>query len=151
MPKSQLDHNIIGNLTSLSLEDLRQKWTDAWDVAPHTRIGRTMLLESLAYKIREQEVGELSTDQKARLQQLITSYKRNPNCFDENRVEIKPGTRLVKIWNGERHSVIVLPRGYEYKKKNYGSLSEIASVITGVRRNGWEFFDLKNNKRRGAS
>ena len=147
MEKNQLFQHITCNLQRLSLPELRQRWEEAWGIPPHARIGRTMLLESLAHKIREQEVGGLPQEQKSRLDQLIYGYKRNPDCFDQNRIEIKPGTRLIKIWSGERHTVIVLPRGYEYKNKVYGSLSEIASVITGVRRNGWVFFDLKNKRR----
>ncbi len=143
MPKTQLNHNIIGNLTSLSLEDLRQKWATAWGQQPHPRIGRTMLLKSLEYKIFEQETGTLTSEQRQRLEQLIKSYKRNPNYFDENVPALKPGTRLVRNWNGKRYSVLVQNAGYEYKSKTYSSLSQVAFEITGTRWNGWVFFGLK--------
>lgn len=143
MPKTQLSPDITSNLTSLSLDDLRQKWSLAWGREPHSRIGRTMLLKSLEYKILEQKVGALTSEQHKRLEQIIKSYKRNPNCFDENVPVLKPGTRLVRNWNGKRYSVLVQNTGYEYKDKLYNSLSQVAFEITGTRWNGWVFFDLK--------
>ncbi len=143
MQQYQTSSEISRNLEKLTLEDLRSKWSAAWGIAHHHRIGRTMLLKSLEYKIREQETGGLSHEQRQRLEQLIKSYKRNPNCFDEHSSVLKPGTRLVRHWNGTRYSVLVQNSGYEYKGKNYGSLSQIASDITGTRWNGWVFFGLK--------
>lgn len=146
MRKTNLDHNIISHLTNLSLEELRQEWASAWGLDPHARIGRSMLEKSLACKQRGQD---LTPDQRKRLEQLIKQYRRNPNCFDENVPVLKPGTRLVRNWNGTRHSVLVQAAGYEYKGKIYGSLSQIALEITGTRWNGWIFFGLK--KKEGAA
>jgi hypothetical protein len=39
--------------------------------------------------------------------------------------------------------VLVCTEDFEYCDKHYGSLSEIAFVITGTRWNGWVFFGLK--------
>lgn len=146
MRKTAIDHNIISHLTNLSIQELRQEWASFWGMQPHTRIGRSMLEKSLAYKRRGLD---LTPDQQKRLEQLIKQYKRNPNCFDENVHALKPGTRLVRNWNGIRHSVLVQATGYEYKGKIYGSLSQIASEIAGTRWNGWIFFGLK--KKEGAA
>jgi hypothetical protein len=143
MRKTILDHNIISHLTNLSLEELRREWASVWGMQPHTRIGRSMLEKSLAYKRRGQS---LTLDQQKRLDQLIKQYKRNSNCFDENAPVLKPGTRLVRNWNGVRYSVLVQTVGYEYRDKIYSSLSQIASEITGTRWNGWVFFGLKKKE-----
>lgn len=126
-----------------SLDRLRQEWAQAWGKQPSVRIGRRMLERSLAYKQRESVGLGLTVEQHARLEQLIKSYRRNPNCFDENRQDIKPGTRLVKEHGGKRHTITVLAGGYEYNGKAYGSLSQIASEIAGTRWNGWTFFGMK--------
>lgn len=128
---------------SLPIEELRRQWSVVWGRMPHARIGRAMLEKSLAYRLREQNGAGLSDEQHKRLAQFIKQYKRNQNCFDEKVPILKPGTRLVRNWNGTRHSVIVQPTGYEYKGKLYGSLSQIASEIAGTRWNGWVFFGLK--------
>lgn len=143
MRKIQRNQSSDNSITQLSLPELRQKWAECWGMAPHVLIGRTMLEKSLEFKLRELETGGLAPEQQARLDQLIKNYKRNPRCFDDNEPEIKPGTRLVRMHKGARHVVFVLAKGYEYKNAKYSSLSEIASRITGCRRNGWAFFGLK--------
>lgn len=146
MRKMKLNHAIIGDLTNLSLSDLRQKWAEVWDAKLPQQIGRGLLEKSLAFKIREMRGEGLSEEQRKRLDHLVVAYKRNPNFFDEGLSELKPGIRLVKKFNGEHHSVLVHAGSYEYRDKHYRSLSEIATVITGTRWNGWVFFGLKKRK-----
>jgi hypothetical protein len=62
--------------------------------------------------------------------------------IDSNRTA-KPGTVLVREWAGATHQVTVLEHGMLFRGKRYGSLSEIARVITGARWSGPLFFGLK--------
>jgi hypothetical protein len=130
------------NHGKLPLNELRQMWARAWGREPHARIGRTMLEKSLEYKTREREGRGLAPEQQARLEQLVKQYKRNPACFDGNG-PLKPGTRLVRMHEGKKHSVLVKADGFEYQGRAYSSLSKIANDITGKRWNGWVFFGLK--------
>lgn len=98
-----------------------------------------MLERSLAYKLQ----AELSPEQQTQLNQLIKEYRRNPACFDERVGALKPGTRLVRVYNGIKHNVLVKSDGFEYLDQTYSSLSKIANYITGKRWNGWVFFGLK--------
>lgn len=133
---------MLGNLKKLPLLELRQMWIRAWGKEPHSRIGRTMLQKSLEYKIREREGHGLTPEQHARLNQLLKQYKRNPTFLDGNG-PLKPGTRLVRMHEGKKHSVLVKADGFEYQGQIYNSLSKIANEITGKRWNGWVFFGLK--------
>ncbi len=123
----------------LSINELRQRWAEAWGRQPHVRVGRVMLEKSLAYKLQ----GALSSGQQIRLDQLIKEYKRNPACFDDRVGALKPGTRLVRTYNNKKHSVLVKVDGFEYQDQTYNSLSKIANDITGKRWNGWVFFGIK--------
>lgn len=143
MQKKKVNQILNNNITQLPLGELRQKWADAWGLKPHGRIARATLEKSLEFKLRETNGEGLSEEQRARLSHLVSAYKRNSRYFDEELSELKPGVRLVKIYHGEHHSVIVHADGYEYRDKKYGSLSEIATVISGTRWNGWVFFGLK--------
>jgi hypothetical protein len=58
-----------------------------------------------------------------------------------------PGTRLVRVWRGERHEVHVTERGYLWRGRSFGSLSSVARAITGVSRNGPKFFGLREQRR----
>ena len=56
---------------------------------------------------------------------------------------LKPGTRLVREWQGRAHEVIVLADGYLWKGERYGSLSVIAGHITGAHWSGPRFFGTR--------
>lgn len=146
MKKTLINQTLDNNITILSLPELRQQWSKFWGIEPHARIGRSLLERSLEFKLREQSGHGLTEAQQARLDQLVRAYKRNPLCFEQSDVGIKPGTKLVKMWRDERHIVTILPAGFEYKGAIYSSLSTIAHKITGTRWNGWVFFHLKKKK-----
>ncbi len=139
MPR-QKNHGVM------PIEELRRQWSEAWGMQPHARIGRTMLQKSLAYKQRELAGFGMTAEQIKRLEQLIKTYRRNPACFDTTQVSLKPGTRLVRVWNGERHSVLVQPDGLEFNGRHYDNLSRIATEITGSKWSGWVFFGLKRKE-----
>ena len=146
MQNSQINQSLDNNLAQLSTAELRQKWAEYWGIQPHRYIRREMLEKSLIFKMREAAGEGLDSKQQKRLDRLVQAYKKNPHCFDETRVNLKPGTRLSRMWKGEKYSIITLVDGFEYKDQKYTSLSEIATQITGTRWNGWVFFGLKKKK-----
>ena len=52
----------------------------------------------------------------------------------------KPGTRLLREWNGKTHVVDIVPEGCRWNGETYRSLSAVASAITGTRWSGPRFF-----------
>lgn len=60
---------------------------------------------------------------------------------------IKPGTRLLREWQGVTHEVIVLEDGIQYRGETWASLSAVARAITGTRWSGPLFFGLKGRRR----
>jgi hypothetical protein len=55
---------------------------------------------------------------------------------------MKPGTRLVREWNGRTYHVEVTKNGFVWNGKTHRSLSVIAREITGAQRSGPRFFGL---------
>lgn len=102
-----------------------------------------MLEKSIEFKLLEKDGFGLTAEQQSRLNQLIQDYKHNPKIFDTQHNSLKPGTRLVKTYQGQKHSVLITEDGLEYGGQLYSSLSKIANNITGKRWNGWVFFGLK--------
>lgn len=142
-----MQQKVDNKIAQLSLSDLRQRWAETWGVQPHRYIRREMLEKSLEAKQRQARGEGLTPEQQKRLDNLIAQYKRNPEHFDQiNMSAIKPGTRLVRVWQGKRYNVIIRTTGYEFDGKIFKSLSQIASDITGTRWNGWVFFGLKERK-----
>lgn len=54
----------------------------------------------------------------------------------------RPGSRLMREWNGRMHVVDVLADGYLLDGKTYRSLSAVAKRITGTHWSGPRFFGL---------
>lgn len=59
-----------------------------------------------------------------------------------SRIELTPGTRLVREWNGNTISVQVLEEGFSYADQTWRSLTEIASHVSGAHWSGPRFFGL---------
>ena len=75
---------------------------------------------------------------------LVESRKPRENTrVDTVRRSLSVGTRLVREWNGKTISIEVRQEGYLYADKLYGSLSEIARVVTGAHWSGPRFFGIK--------
>ena len=54
-----------------------------------------------------------------------------------------PGTVLIREWHGVGHQVTIGADGVLYRGERYGSLSEVARLITGARWSGPRFFGVK--------
>jgi hypothetical protein len=62
------------------------------------------------------------------------------------RTVVKPGTRLVREWHGQTHTVLVYADGVEWRGQRYRSLSVLARQITGAHWSGPRFFGLTSRK-----
>ena len=55
-------------------------------------------------------------------------------------LRLKPGTRLVRRWQGTTYTVTVVDDGYVFDDRRFTSLSQIAEAITGAHWSGPRFF-----------
>ncbi|MFC6637712.1 DUF2924 domain-containing protein [Sulfitobacter sp. JBTF-M27] len=59
------------------------------------------------------------------------------------------GTRLLKIWRGTPHEVLITENGGAiWNGEKYTSLSAVARAMTGTNRNGPKFFGLREDVKR---
>ena len=101
----------------------------------------------------EAELGRLATAPIVELRKRYREVLRSdpPKAFGPDLPRrIKPGSELVRTWNGKTYRVIVQPDGFAYEGKIYAGLSEIASLIAGTNWNGPRFFGLRS-KSQGAA
>jgi hypothetical protein len=101
----------------------------------------------VACRMQEDALGGLAPELRAHLADLAARLASDPNAPLMAPRRIKPGTRLIRDWRGERHQVTVLDDGFAYRDERYGSLSAIARAITGTRWSGPAFFGLKTRRR----
>jgi hypothetical protein len=132
------------NIVALEIAGLRALWSKLWGKEPHRYIRRDMLEKGILFKKAELGGKWLNAEQQTRLSQLIKQYKRDSVSFDQKKKGLNLGSKVVRVWRGQKYIVIVTEKGFGYNGEDYSSLSQVAFVITGTRWNGWVFFGLKN-------
>jgi hypothetical protein len=141
----------LAKLPKLNRAQLRAEWHSALKQSPPSHLRKQLLVPILAYKLQEQAYGGLRPEVKRRLRELANGLESRPGqASRKSRAPgpTKPGTRFIRQWKGETHSVTVSEQGFEYKGERYKSLSQIARLITGTRWSGPVFFGLKQGKPR---
>jgi len=135
----------LTELSSMKKRELWALWKQLFRRAAPPQVRRELLIRILASRIQEQEYGGLRAETRKRLRELIRKFAVNPEAEMPGTQRIKPGTRLIREWQGKSRHVTVLERGYSYAGKHYSSLSQIARLITGTRWSGPLFFGLRRN------
>jgi hypothetical protein len=93
------------------------------------------MVRQLAWRLQEEAFGGHDRE----TLKLLDSCSRQ----DASKVllfrRLKPGTSVVREYQGVRHVVTISEGGFVWQDKTYTSLSAIAREITGVRWNGPRF------------
>jgi len=134
----------IEQLGRLSPGQLRSRWRDVYR-APAPNLSPGLLARGIAYSQQEHVHGGLSRAAERQIGAITKRLGRIGSVTDPHAVTIKPGTRLVRSWNGKVHSVLVCETGYEFDGRLYVSLTQIARDITGAHWSGPRFFGLKKS------
>ena len=120
-----------------------------WGGDPPKRLSRQLLLRALAHAMQEKAFGGLSATLRQRLQRLGAELHTTGRIASVGTQSMfKPGTRLVREWQGCTHEVTALEHGFQWNGETYRSLSAIARAIAGTRWNGHVFFGLKSGQSR---
>lgn len=143
MPNAPITDRLL-SLPRLPKEALVAVCRELFGNKPPAQMRKELMVQFLAYRMQEQEFGSLSESSRHRLGQLAKTIESNPKTSSSQTPPIKPGTRLIRQWREQVHTVNVEEGGYEYRGDRYESLSEIARLITGTRRSGPLFFGLKD-------
>jgi hypothetical protein len=143
---SALDSELAA-LPTLSAQELRERWQDLRCGEPIAPASRDLMIREVAYKMQERAHGGLAPAIKRRLHVLAEEFERNGAGALAPAPLLKPGTRLLREWQGRTHTVIVLDDGFDYEGERYASLTQIARRITGARWSGPRFFGLRKNRR----
>jgi len=137
---TRLDYDLAA-LPGMSSSQLRERWKLMGGNAP--RVPISLLRPLLAQRLQERRHGALPALIARELLRVINAgTDAAPHC---RRIELTPGTRLVRDWNGKTISVDVLEDGFAYDNCIWRSLSEIARHVTGAHWSGPRFFGLTAN------
>ncbi len=92
----------LATLPDISLEALKARWWEFYGSAPPSRLGRALMVRAIAYRLQEQDLGGLKPAVCRRLAQAaedIAVGRSRP----ASPPAIKPGTRLLREWQGVTH------------------------------------------------
>src|SRR4051794_27765398 len=75
-------------------------------------VSRELLLRAVAYRMQEVALGGLSLPRQRQLRQVAQQFKQTGAANSLPRPELKPGTRLIREWQGRTYDVLVLDDGF---------------------------------------
>jgi Protein of unknown function (DUF2924) len=138
-----LDLEALGERTPA---ELKARWQELYGSPPPARVSRKLLLRAVAYRMQEEVHGGLSAKTRKQLARRASDLAAG-RPRKAPAAKIKPGTRLLREWQGVVHEVIVLENSAVYRGKSWPSLSAVAREITGARWSGPRFFGLQGKAR----
>ena len=125
----------VAGLPKLGRAGLQQRWHEIFKTAPPAAFTPDLLARGIAHRLQEKACGRLEP---ALARQLQSGGHGRAGA----RPKLRTGNRLVRRWRGCTYVVDVTDEGFRYQETTYGSLSEIAGLITGTRWSGPRFFGL---------
>ena len=140
--------NEIAHLRGLDLGGLRARWRSLTGRAAPSHLPRTLLLRALAYRVQAAALGDVDKPTIRLLDRIADEALagKRVEVPVPDRAGLKPGTVLVREWEGTPERVMVLADGFAWNGGTYPSLSKVARAITGTRWNGPRFFGLRDQK-----
>jgi hypothetical protein len=136
----------IEQVRSLGVEGLRQRWRRMVGANPPKGLTKDIVARMITYRIQCEAFGGLDRQTIKLLDRLARGNK--PDGLNRR---LKTGTVLLREYQGERHTVTVVPDGFLWQDSTYPSLSVIARAITGTAWNGPRFFGLRASAGHRAS
>ena len=110
------------------------RWREAFGRSPPNYISVRFMKRVLIWELQCRSLGGLPAKTERALKRIAAG--------NLSLVTAKPGSRLVREWNGRTYQVEVTRDGYEMDGKTYRSLSAVARQITGARWSGPRFFGM---------
>ncbi len=129
----------IEEMRTLPRHELETSWIRIHGCNPPKGVKRRFLERAIAYHLQTRAFGGLQPRARKALMAVLAD-QRNVGSEGSAMSSLRPGSRLVREWNGRSHHVHVLDNGFAFKGKVYRSLSAIAREITGARWSGPRVF-----------
>ena len=133
----------LPDITTASRKELIGEWRRMFKCQEPEKAGAKVLRTCLQVEVQRQ--GNIQACNKAHAK-LMSRLKRHEagNGALTPQTSLSLGTELMRSYRGRTYTVLVRGAGFEWNGTCYGSLSEIAPLITGSRRSCPKFFGLKS-------
>ena len=132
----------IDELPSQPRDVLIAHFRGLYRTEPPKQISRDILVRAISFRLQQKAYGGQNAALQRRLRSMAEELRQTGSIEAKGAPTVKPGTRLIREWQGAMHEVTVSDAGYVYRDRRYRSLSQIARAITGTRWSGPAFFGL---------
>ena len=144
----------LAAVATMSPTQLRTEWRRVCQTLPPVRLTTDLLRRGIAYRLQERVHGglpssharELDRRVKRRLAEAPGGRGAGAASPDRDEPRLRPGTRLVRAWQGKTYHVLVGEHGFVMDDREYPSLSRIAEAITGAHWSGPRFFGIDRKR-----
>jgi len=127
--------SLIGEIEGLDRAECLARWKKVFGRPAPKYLSRPFMQRVLIWQLQNEVLGDVSPKTVRCLEQ-ITSGRTV-------RTPAKPGSHLVREWNGRTYQVAVTEDGYVMDGKTWRSLSALARHITGAHWSGPRFFGVQ--------
>ena len=128
----------LDTLSNLSRGGLAIQWGATFDAPPPKHLSAPFMIKAIGFEMQCKTLGGVSKSTERRLKAIA----RGGVAKAPMAISIKPGTHLMREWNGRTYQVEATADGYVLDGTTYLSLSAIAKRITGAHWSGPRFFGL---------
>jgi hypothetical protein len=129
----------VVRIQSLKPDEVRALWRDTFRKEVPRSLTRDLLVRTICWHIQEKAFGGHSPT----ILKLLAGYARGKPANTDRLRRLKPGTELVREYQGERHTVVITTQGFRWRGGDYPSLTAVARAITGGGWNGPRFFGFR--------
>src|SRR5687768_10833070 len=96
----------IAALAGFTLAALRERWSALYGNPAPRSLRRDLLVRAIAYQLQVKTFGGLSPVTKRLLREIAAAAREGRLDAAAICPRVKPGTRLIRVWQGETHSVL---------------------------------------------
>ena len=132
----------LPDLIIASRKELIGEWRRVFKCREPEKAGAKVLRTCLQVQLERQGNIQTCNNAHAKLMSRLKRHEAGNDALTPH-PSLSPGTELIRSYQGQTYIVLVRGAGFEWNGTCYGSLSEIATLITGSRRSGPKFFGLK--------
>src|SRR5215218_522539 len=122
----------LDRLAAMDATGLRRRWRMVFGVSAPEHLARGIMHRALAYRIQADALGDLDRETIRMLDRLARQGRDGAVIPLPELRGTKPGTLLVREWEGSLQRVMVLEQGFAWNGQTYDSLSQVARAITGT-------------------
>ena len=125
-------------LASLKRCELVARWRTTANARPRKHLSAPFMIKAIGFEVQCKAFGYSSKS----TERPLKAIARGDVAKTKLAAFIKPGTHLMREWNGRTYQVEATKEGYVLDGTMYRSLSAIAKKITGAHWSGPRFFGL---------